>query len=151
MQVEQFLELSAQRSPDKTALVCQERRLTYREIEEQSNKLAHALIENGVERGDRVAIYLDNSVEAVLSIFAVLKAGAVFLVVNPTTKPDKLAYILTNCRATALVTDARKLEGMGKLRGQVPDLGAVVVAGADALGLAKGGARLLSLEGVLED
>ena len=91
MQVEQFLELSAQRSPDKTALVCQERRLTYREIEEQSNQLAHALIENGVERGDRVAIYLDNSVEAVLSIFAVLKAGAVFLVVNPTTKPDKHA------------------------------------------------------------
>jgi acyl-CoA synthetase (AMP-forming)/AMP-acid ligase II len=91
VQVEEFLERSAERSPDKTALVCGDRRLSYREIEEQSNRLAHALVREGVQRGDRVAAYMDNSVEAVVAVFAILKAGGVFLVINPTTKADKLA------------------------------------------------------------
>jgi len=82
MQVEEFLELSARRFPDKTALVCGDPRLNYWEIEEQCNRLAHALIGEGVQRGDRVAVYLENSVEAVVSVFAILKAGAVFLVIN---------------------------------------------------------------------
>ena len=101
MQVESFLEQSAARSPEKTALVCNERKFTYRELEERANRLAWSLIAGGVQRGDRVAIYLENSAEAVISVFAILKAGAVFLVVNPTTKPAKLCYILNNCRATA--------------------------------------------------
>ena len=132
MQVEEFLELSARRSPDKTALVCQDHRLTYREIEEQSNQLAQALLEHGVDRGDRVAIYLENSVEAVLSIFAVLKAGAVFLVVNPTTKLDKLSYILNNCRAVALITDIRRRPAVGKSSSQLPYLKSVFVTGTDS-------------------
>src|SRR5215510_6194097 len=83
MQVEEFLEQSARRFPEKTALICAERRLSYKQIEEQSNRLAHGLISMGIRRGDRVALYLDNSVESVLSIFAVLKAGAIFSVINP--------------------------------------------------------------------
>ncbi len=82
MQVEAFLELSAQKSPQKTALVCGEQRLSYQDIEAQCNRLAHALRAVGVQRGDRVAVYLDNSVEAVMAIFAILKAGAVFMPVN---------------------------------------------------------------------
>ena len=104
MQIEEFLENSARLHPDKVALICDDERLTYRQLEEQANQLAHALIEAGVQRGDRVATFLPNSVEAVVSIFATLKAGAVFSALNPSTKPDKLTYILNNCRATAMVT-----------------------------------------------
>lgn len=125
MQVEEFLELTARRSPDKTALVAGDRRLTYRETDEQSNRLAHALIEQGVERGDRVAIHLDNSVEAVLSIFAVLKAGGVFLVLNPGTKADKLDFILNNCRASALITHGRRLDGITTRSARTPHLRAI--------------------------
>src|SRR6266705_2361399 len=132
MQVEEFLELSAKRSPEKAALVCRDRRLTYRDVEEQCNRLAHALVAEGVQRGARVAIYLENSVEAVLSIFAVLKAGAVFLVVNPTTKPDKLAYILNNCRAVALITDVRKRAGVENSSSQLPYLKSVFATGMDS-------------------
>ncbi len=107
MRVERFLAESAERTPAKTALVVGSRRPTYAEIDQSASRLAHALRRRGVARGDRVAIFLDNSVEAVVSLFAVLKAGAVFCVVNPTTKTDKLAYILNNCRATALVTHSR--------------------------------------------
>lgn len=148
MQVEEFLERSAQRTPHKTALVCQQRRLNYRELEEQSNQLAHALMEQGVARGDRVAIYLENSVEAVLSIFAVLKAGAVFLVVNPTTKTDKLAYILNNCRAMALITDSRKSAALETPRADLPFLNTVFVAGTNSTPAPETRLRMLSLENV---
>ena len=99
--VQHFLERSADRSPDKTALVCGDQRLTYRQVEQRANQLVHALIQMGMERGERIAVYLPNSVEAVVSIFGILKAGGVFVVLNPTTKQDKLSYILNNCRATA--------------------------------------------------
>jgi long-chain acyl-CoA synthetase len=105
--VQDFLEQSAERLPDKVALICDGRRLTYREIDEMANRLAHALIDTGVRRGDRVGIYLNNSVEMVVAIFATLKAGGVFVVINHTTKRDKLHYILNNCRAVALVADTR--------------------------------------------
>ncbi|MFM2400134.1 MAG: hypothetical protein RL341_2291, partial [Pseudomonadota bacterium] len=58
----------------------------------------------GVARGDRVATFLENSVEAVISIYAALKCGAVFMPVNPLTKQDKLAYLLNDSRASALIT-----------------------------------------------
>src|SRR5512139_3540127 len=104
MQVEEFLERSARRSPDKVALVCDGRRLTYREIDAAADRLAHGIADLGARRGDRVAVFLDNSVEAVVSIFAILKAGGVFLMVNPTTKAEKVAYILNDCRARAIVS-----------------------------------------------
>src|ERR1017187_3747535 len=110
MQVEDFLENSARHSSGKTALVAGLRRLTYGELDGQCNRLAQALAAEGVDRGDRVVIYLDNTVEAVLAIFAVLKAGAVFVVVNPTTKADKLRYLVNNCGAAALITHASKFE-----------------------------------------
>jgi long-chain acyl-CoA synthetase len=76
MQVESFLELSAARWPDKTALVCGGRRYSYAELETKANRLAASLIAGGVRRGDRVAIYLENAAEAVISVFAILKAGS---------------------------------------------------------------------------
>src|SRR5262249_18443212 len=102
MRVEEFLRHSARQYPNKTALVAAGKRLSYREIDQLSDKLATGLIARGIFRGDRVVLLLDNSAEAVVSIFAVLKAGAVFSPVNPSTKADKLAYILNNCRARGL-------------------------------------------------
>lgn len=148
MQVEEFLELSARRFPDKTALICEQRRLTYREIEEHCNQWAHTLIAEGVMRGDRVAIFLENSVEAVLSVFAALKAGAVFLIINPSTKAEKLYYILNNCRASALITDARKEEALTDFLQQAPHLRTVLVAGKDASDRSAAGKRLIALDNI---
>lgn len=129
MQLESFLEQSAANFPDKTAIVSGGRRVSYRRLEADCNKLAHALIASGLERGDRVAIFLENSVEAVQSVFAVLKAGGVFLMVNPTTKPDKLAYILNNSRAAALIAPARKAESLDECFGRTPHLETVLFTG----------------------
>jgi len=105
--VRDFLEDSARRLPEKIALVCDGRRLSYGELDAMANRLSHALADIGVKRGDRVALFLPNCVETVVGIFAILKAGAVFVAINHTTKRDKLIYILNNCRATALLTELR--------------------------------------------
>jgi amino acid adenylation domain-containing protein len=130
LQVEHFLEESARRYPDKIALVCGERRLTYRELDESCNRLAHGLIEAGVESGDRVVTHLENSVEAVLSILAILKAGGVFVPLNPTTKSAKLIYVLNNCRAKILITQARRQDLLSDIALGTPHTRAIVLTGA---------------------
>jgi long-chain acyl-CoA synthetase len=107
MRVERFLTESAQRHADKTALVTAERRLSYGEMDAESSSLAVALASFGVRRGDRVLVFMDNAWETAVSIFAVLKAGATFSPINPSTKAGKLAYIIDNCEPSAILTQAR--------------------------------------------
>ena len=149
MQVEEFLERSADRNPTKTALVCGGRRHTYAEIELLSNQFAHALRQCGLERWDRVVIYSGNTVETAISVFGTLKAGGVFVVINPTTKPDKLAYMLNNCRATVLVTTQKLSTFAEAAAGQSTYLHTVLVAGATRLPPAPEGQRWISLETIL--
>lgn len=133
MQVEQFLENSAKLSPEKVALIHGKQRLTYQQIDIEANRIAHALIEAGVRRGDRVVIFAPNSVEAVLSIFATLKAGAVFVVLNATTKPDKLAFILNNCRAAAMIAKGGRFSADAGIWTETPHLRSVfLIEGSDA-------------------
>lgn len=104
MLLHHFFDQTAARLPDKTALVCGEQRHTYGQLRAQVDQLALRLQQRGVQRGDRVALFLDNTVEMVVGIFAALQAGAVFMPVNPLTKQDKLAYLLNDARASALIT-----------------------------------------------
>ena len=99
MRVEQFLKSSAGRYPDKAALVAGATRLTFADLDAASDRLSKSLHRHGVARGDRIVVFMDNSWEAIVCIFAALKSGAVFIPINPSTKVDKLAYVLNNCRA----------------------------------------------------
>lgn len=100
-----YLTNSASRLGAKVALVCGNQRVTYGDLDMRSNAIAHHLTEAGIARGDRVVIFADNTVEAVVAFWAVLKANAVVCIVNPLTKSDKLDYLLNDCRPTALITD----------------------------------------------
>jgi len=135
MLVQDFLQNSAERHPEKTALVYGGQRLSYAQVEAKANRLANALRERGVRRGDRVAIYLNNSIELVVAMFATLKTGAIFVAVNRAMKLEKLAYILNNCQAVALVADARGLaHGLGdRLLIEAKSLQSVVVCGNQPL------------------
>ncbi len=97
-------------------------------------------------------IYLHNSVEAVLGIFATLKAGAVFVVVNRTTKRDKLCYVLNNCRAAALIADSQA-NGGGLMTGTPPavtSLRGVVSCGDPGSAAAVTDPRCIPFEAALE-
>jgi len=132
MLVNDFLENNAERFPNKVALVCDGKRLTYAQIEERANQVANGLLDMGVQRGDRVAIWLPNSVETVVAIFAVLKAGATFAVINATTKYDKLAYVLNNCTASALFAPKRRDAQVVDLLEDVPSLRFAILCGKRA-------------------
>jgi amino acid adenylation domain-containing protein len=120
---------SARRLPDKVALVCQERRFTYAELDAQSNALANALEARGIVRGDRVVVFADNTVEAVIAFWGVLKANAVVSMVNPQTKEDKLAYLLNDCRARAIISDAHLAPTLVPAVAKARHLVAAIVSG----------------------
>lgn len=127
--VNDFLEQSAAAAPDKPALICDGKRLSYAEVDAMANRLANALRDGGVRRGDRVVLFLPNSIELVVGIFAALKANAVFVVVNASTKQDKLLYVVNNCRAAAFITGARNGELAAWLTGNAPSVRYTVLTG----------------------
>ena len=96
---------SAERVPEREAVVAGPARLPYAELLDRSLRLARGLQELGVGRGDRVAIYMDNSAGCATAIYGTLLAGGVFVVVNPQTKADKLLYVLDDCEAAAVLTE----------------------------------------------
>jgi amino acid adenylation domain-containing protein len=150
--VDQFLSASAGRWPDKVALVCGNRRLTYREIDQSASLLADALRRLGVNRGDRVATYLENSVEAVIAIFGILRAGAAFIPVGPTVKTDKLAYILNNSEAAALITGQHATQTVADAIVQSPRLKATLVVGNSVETLIRTTGRLaVSFESAVQE
>ena len=117
MLVHDFLSISAARTPDKTAVVCGEQRTSYAQLERRSNQLARALMAAGVQSGDRVVVLERNSISAVIALLAALKAGAVLVPLHPTTKSCKLAWIVNNCGAVALISGragARCLHRIGR-------------------------------------
>ena len=136
MLVHEYLEASACRTPDKLALICDGQRLTYRQVDERANRLANGLVAAGVQRGDRVAIWLPNSVETVLAIYATLKAGATFVVINATTKADKLAYVLDNSQARCLFAPAARASEAVATMQEVPSLALGLLCGSGAEGAA---------------
>jgi long-chain acyl-CoA synthetase len=95
---------SARLHPSKKALVAEGRRLTYAELLDQSLRLGRALQDLGLKPLDRVAIFMDNGVDAVVSVYGIWAAGGVVMVVNPQTKADKLAYLLADSEARILLT-----------------------------------------------
>jgi long-chain acyl-CoA synthetase len=146
--VNDFLEQSARRFPDKVALVCAGERLTFAEIDAMADRLANALVDRGVERGDRVLLHLPNAVELVVGIFATLKVGGVFVVANPSVKLGKLIYLLNDCAATALVTRARHADWVGAAFQKAPALKLALVAGQTPHGLASEAERVLDFDAI---
>jgi long-chain acyl-CoA synthetase len=130
MRVEEFLRDSARRFGDKVALVAGDARVTYRELDRASDRLAGALTQNGIARGDRVIVFMDNCREAVIAIFAALKAGAVFSPLNPSTKAEKLAYVINNCGARALITHDKLSTVAAGALAAAPSVALTVVADA---------------------
>jgi long-chain acyl-CoA synthetase len=106
--VHKYLTLSAEKYPGKEALICGEERWTYKAIDQYSNQLANVLVNMGLTRQDRVIVFLDNSPETVISLYGILKAGGIFVILNSSIKTKKLSYILQDSGATILITHTNK-------------------------------------------
>lgn len=127
------LTISAAAHAEKTAVVTAEERVTYSDLHGRALRFASLLQAVGVRRGDRVAIFLENSVDTVAGIYGALYAGAAFMVVNPQTKEDKLHYMLADSGAAAVLSEGRLARLIAGLMTDpatvLPNLLALVLAG----------------------
>jgi non-ribosomal peptide synthetase-like protein len=99
-----LFEATADRHPDRVALICGNGRLTYGELESRANRLAHYLRSLGVGKESFVAFLLPRGVEAFVALLGALKAGAAYVPLDPDYPAERVAYILADCGAAAVVT-----------------------------------------------
>ena len=123
---------TARRLPSKVALVCQGERFTYADLDLRARGLAAALAARGLGRGERVILFLDNGVDMVAAMLATLRLGAIFVPVNPLTKREKLAYMLDDTRAAAMVTHRALAAAWGEALAANASVHTCLVAGAAA-------------------
>jgi acyl-CoA synthetase (AMP-forming)/AMP-acid ligase II len=153
MLLNEFLEKSAELYPNKIALVFQDQRLTFTQIDNAANSLSNALIDEGFRRQDKAAVYLDNSTESVVSLFGILKAGGVFVIVDPQVKARKLEYILSDCQARVLITDTKYLKQISEVVVNSLSLSHVIVTDYEKTSTINeliSGCRILSYRTILE-
>ncbi len=106
MLLHESLKNSAHRYPHKTAVVCQKERPTFSDIDRLSDRFAEYLLENSLRPGERVALFLENSVDYVVSYFGVLKAGGVVVPLNTQLVFRELVYLIGDCSPRFIITDA---------------------------------------------
>jgi len=125
-----LLRESAGRLPEKEALAHGEERLSYREVARRTNGLAYGLRAAGLQRGDRMGIYLEASVPQVISIFGISRAEAVFVPVNALLHPEQVLHIARDCGMKGIITTVSKFATLVDLIPQIPTLEFIVVVGS---------------------
>ncbi len=128
--VHHILRASACRCPGKEALVHGKERLTYGEVSARVAGLASGLRSAGLQRGERVGIYLDPSIAQAVSILGVSQAGGVFVPANGLLFPDQVAHIARDCGISALITSAAKLESLLPVLPEIRSLRFLIVVSA---------------------
>ena len=105
MLIHNLLEISAQKHPEKTAIIHDDRRVNYRETNAQANSIASHLHQAGIKKGDRIALLFENNIDYILSYFAISKIGGVASPLNPGLKPNGLKYLLNDLKPVAIITN----------------------------------------------
>jgi non-ribosomal peptide synthetase component F len=108
--VHELFEKQAAHTPDRIAVVCDGRELSYRAVSERANQLAHRLRALGVGPEMLVAVCLERSLELVVTILGILKAGAAYVPLDPESPPERLASLLQDASVAAVVAHAHLLD-----------------------------------------
>jgi long-chain acyl-CoA synthetase len=123
---------SAQRFPEKTAVIFQGQRISFRELDGLANSFANALANLGVKKGDRVALYMTNRPEYLISIYGIARLGAVFTPLNPTYKEAEVEHQLNDAEVTVLVVQESLYPLVKAVRHQLKSLKEIVMVGRRA-------------------
>ncbi len=106
----ELVALAASRTPERIALSAGAEQLSYATLWQQIEGCAHALLDTGLQRGDRVGVYLEKRFEMVVACFGAAAAGGVFVPVNPLLKPEQLGFIAQDCGLRVLVTSKARYQ-----------------------------------------
>ena len=113
--------------PDRVALICGDEQLTYAQLEEKANRLAHYLIDHGVKKDDKVGLYCRNRIEIVIAMLGVVKAGAILVNVNFRYVEGELRYLFENSDMVALVHERRYADRVANVLPETPLVKTVLV------------------------
>jgi len=132
--VGQVLEAAADQVPDKTAVVDGDRRKTYKEINSMADALAAELAEIGFKKGDRVAIYMKNSLEFVVAFYALQKLGLIAVWINAIYRMHEAKFVLNNSEVKGVFIfnqwdDYHYLDDLLEIKKELPALESIIVAG----------------------
>ncbi|MFN5528921.1 non-ribosomal peptide synthetase, partial [Bradyrhizobium sp.] len=131
--VHELFEAQAERTPDAVAVVHEERRLSYAELNTQANRLAHHLRKLGVKPDDRVAICIERSPEMIVGLLAILKSGGAYVPLDPAYPPERLAFMLQDSAPAALLAGGGALDVLPVVEAELAASGVPVLdIGADA-------------------
>lgn len=122
---------AAERFPERVAILDGERAMTYEELEAATNRMAHLLRAQGVEHGERVGLYLDKSLEALVGIYGIMKAGATYVPLDPAAPPARLGGIAADAGLRCLVTSRGKAQAWSGLVAAGAPLQTLLVLDAD--------------------
>jgi acyl-CoA synthetase (AMP-forming)/AMP-acid ligase II len=113
--------------PDRVALISGDEQLTYAQLEEKANRLAHYLIDQGVKKDDKVGLYCRNRIEIVIAMLGIVKAGAILVNVNFRYVEGELKYLFENSDMVALVHERRYADRVANVLPETPNLKTVLV------------------------
>jgi acyl-CoA synthetase (AMP-forming)/AMP-acid ligase II len=113
--------------PDRVALISGDEQLTYAELEEKSNRLAHYLIDQGVKKDDKVGLYCRNRIEIVIAMLGIVKAGAILVNVNFRYVEGELKYLFENSDMVALVHERRYADRVANVLPETPNAKTILV------------------------
>ena len=110
--IHELFEEQVERTPDKTAVVFEEKRLTYRELNEKANQLAKVLREKGIKPDSLVGIMVERSLEMMVGIIAVLKAGGAYVPIDPDYPAERIKYIIEDSEVKVFLTQKSFINGI---------------------------------------
>lgn len=113
--------------PDRVALICGDDQLTYAQLEEKANRLAHYLIDQGVKKDDKVGLYCRNRNEIVIAMLGIVKAGAILVNVNFRYVEGELKYLFENSDMVALVHERRYAGRVANVLPETPNVKTILV------------------------
>ena len=113
--------------PDRVALICGDEQLTYAQLEEKANRLAHYLIDQGVKKDDKVGLYCRNRIEIVIAMLGIVKAGAILVNVNYRYVEGELRYLFDNSDMVALVHERRYSDRVANVLPDTPNVKTILV------------------------
>ncbi len=126
MNIANPIEIQAFQRPDKTAVVFGDRAYSYGAMNARANRVANALKSLGIQKGDRVAMWLPNCFEFLAAFYGIVKMGAVALPMNILYKSREIRFLLSNSQSKAIIATADGLETLTPLRSELPDLKTVL-------------------------
>lgn len=135
MLLQQFIRRQAKVRPKAVALRLRSANLSYEELWASVELCARGLVSLGLNRSERVAVYLPKQFETVIGLFGVAAAGGVFVPINPVLKPHQVAYILKDCNARVLITSSDRLVPLSDSLLDCHDLQHIVVMSGNGGGL----------------